>query len=1060
MLCISSYFELYYLELDRYGTLYFKGKNQIIRAPCILESFEFPPETTIIGKYAFFECKINGTFTISKNIERAYDNIFIQCKFSRIVMEPGCKLEEISYWQWLRNLQYVFVSKNVKTFAYQAFAQDSKLETIEFEQGSLLNSIGGMAFYNTKISRFIIPPKCTSIGSNIFYLDDFITYVYIPASLTNIDIQAFACTTSIQTIEIDPNNMVYKSKFLSIMTKDESVILFIPTSSTSFTIPSTVGKFGPTMFQSCPSLTNINVESSNTNFDTNGGIVYSKGYTRALSCIGEATSVSIRYECIKIDSYCFFKCKNLKTITLNPGLTELEVYSFYGTCFQRIDIPASVLAFGSHCFYESIVEYITFNGNGPKTIKEWSFTYSSLKEVHFGKNLETLEKYTFLEAKELETVIFDPNCPLSSIEDQTFNRCKKLKSFTLPKNVIQLCDSCFSNTDSMTTFVIPSDSKLSKIIDLAFQYSAITSISFPKTLTFLGVNSFQYCQSLKSVTFAAETNLPSLGGGVFKSCTSLPTITIPLTVSSFEPSAFAFCSSLVSINVPSENQYYTCRDGIVYTINRLKLICCPGGKEAARIYNYIIVIGSNAFYGCSKLRDLTFEDGCELETIEDGTFYSCTALVRVDLPTSLRAVEQNAFAGCTNLTIITFPNCSLVNLDAELIFADCTSLMTFTFGKFCALNALGVRIFSNCRKLKTINIPANCTTIKEDAFINCESLSNLTFELHSKMSSLSETAFSGCTSLTNYTIPDSFTRITSLCFGGAPSIESVNILPNLEIESICTNAFTNFNLRFINIGEGTIVSNIEEYAFCNTSIESFHLDCEVSLSSYVFKNCSSLKNVYIKQILNSPFESTSFIYSKRLMSVESEYYTIPIGTFFGCNNLESIIINKNIVNISDYAFTDCRNLVFNIPRSVERIGNFAFKNCFNINKVPENVIYIGNSSFIRTSVPSVIRLCTHVKYIGSSAFLNTGVRIVYFCGSRDFSQFNPSFEQGTNVIVGSDYQHSMFCGSPTFHKTSNICSDIIETNFVGVDIFKKQMKNEMITHTSFLLISSCYLGLW
>ncbi|EAY10141.1 surface antigen BspA-like [Trichomonas vaginalis G3] len=322
-----------YLELDRYGALYFKGKNQIIRAPCILESFEFPPETTIIGKYAFFECKINGTFTISKNIERAHDNIFIQCKFSRIVMEPGCKLEEISYWQWLRNLQYVFVSKNVKTFAYQAFAQDSKLETIEFEQGSLLNSIGGMAFYNTKISRFIIPPKCTSIGSNIFYLDDFITYVYIPASLTNIDIQAFACTTSIQTIEIDPNNMVYKSKFLSIMTKDESVILFIPTSSTSFTIPSTVGKFGPTMFQSCPSLTNINVESSNTNFDTNGGIVYSKGYTRALSCIGEATSVSIRYECIKIDSYCFFKCKNLKTITLNPGLTELEVYSFYGTCF-------------------------------------------------------------------------------------------------------------------------------------------------------------------------------------------------------------------------------------------------------------------------------------------------------------------------------------------------------------------------------------------------------------------------------------------------------------------------------------------------------------------------------------------------------------------------------------------------------------------------------------------------------------------------------------------------------------------------------------------------------
>ncbi|EAY18838.1 surface antigen BspA-like [Trichomonas vaginalis G3] len=358
-----------YLETDRYSALYTKGKNKLIRAPCILETFEFPPETTIIDDYAFFMLTIYGTFTISKNIRTANTNNFIQCKFSRLIMEKGCKLERISFWQWNRNLQYVFISKNVRTLAYQAFLEDNKLETIEFEEGSLLDTIDGMAFYNTKISRFIIPPKCTTIAYDLFYLDDYITYIYIPASVISIDVQAFGSTMSIQTIEIDPNNPVYKSKSSAIMTRDESVVLFIPPSTKSFTIPSAVSSFGATVFQACTSMTSIKTDSSNTKFDASGGIVYDKGYNTAKCCIGGITSVSLRSECTIIGSYCFFKCKNLQAITLSSRLTEIGVYSFLGTTFQRINIPASVMTFCRNCFYGSTVQYVTLNGNGPKNLK-------------------------------------------------------------------------------------------------------------------------------------------------------------------------------------------------------------------------------------------------------------------------------------------------------------------------------------------------------------------------------------------------------------------------------------------------------------------------------------------------------------------------------------------------------------------------------------------------------------------------------------------------------------------------------------------------------------------
>lgn len=281
-------------------------------------------------------------------------------------MEEGCKLEQISLWYWNRNLQYIFISKNVKTIVYQAFQENNNLETIEFEEGSLLNYIGGQAFYNTKISKFIISPKCTTIAADIFYLDDYITYIYIPASLISIDVQAFGSTMSIQTIEIDPNNPVYKSKSSAIMTRDESVVLFIPPSTKSFTIPSAVSSFGTTMFQACTSMTSIKTDSSNKKYDASGGIVYDKGYNTAKCCIGGITSVSLRSECTIIGSYCFFKCKKLQTITLSSRLTEIGAYSFLGTTFQRINIPASVMTFCRNCFYESTVQYVTLNGDGPK----------------------------------------------------------------------------------------------------------------------------------------------------------------------------------------------------------------------------------------------------------------------------------------------------------------------------------------------------------------------------------------------------------------------------------------------------------------------------------------------------------------------------------------------------------------------------------------------------------------------------------------------------------------------------------------------------------------------
>ena len=107
-------------------------------------------------------------------------------------------------------------------------------------------------------------------------------------------------------------------------------------------------------------------------------------------------------------------------------------------------------------------------------------------------------------------------------------------------------------------------------------------------------------------------------------------------------------------------------------------------------------------------------------------------------------------------------------------------------------------------------------------------------------------------------------ELTSSCFGGAPSITTVNIRPNLAITSIGSNAFSSFRLKYFNIGDGTTISRIDSYAFADTQIETFFLECDVYLSSYAFKNCTNLKSIGICRIKRDP-ESTS----KKLMSIPS-----------------------------------------------------------------------------------------------------------------------------------------------------------------------------------------------
>ncbi len=118
------------------------------------------------------------------------------------------------------------------------------------------------------------------------------------------------------------------------------------------------------------------------------------------------------------------------------------------------------------------------------------------------------------------------------------------------------------------------------------------------------------CHRLRSVKM---TSIKEIGYQAFSSCLALSDVDFDkLEIIRYR--AFAYCESLRSINMPS-----------------------------------IRMVGAGAFQRCGALTDAVF--GKDLERIEAGTFFECTALRRIVIPLKDNLlIDCNAFSYCGNFS--------------------------------------------------------------------------------------------------------------------------------------------------------------------------------------------------------------------------------------------------------------------------------------------------------------------------------------------------------------------------------------------------------------------------
>lgn len=109
--------------------------------------------------------------------------------------------------------------------------------------------------------------------------------------------------------------------------------------------------------------------------------------------------------------------------------------------------------------------------------------------------------------------------------------------------------------------------------------------------------------------------------------------------------------TLKSITIPSTVAY----KNITYKVTGIGKNACRNYKKLKKITigKNITSIGSNAFYGCSKLTSVIYK-GTKVTKIGNGAFRKCSSLKSVTIPKAVKEIGKDAFRDCKKLSKITF----------------------------------------------------------------------------------------------------------------------------------------------------------------------------------------------------------------------------------------------------------------------------------------------------------------------------------------------------------------------------------------------------------------------
>lgn len=206
------------------------------------------------------------------------------------------------------------------------------------------------------------------------------------------------------------------------------------------------------------------------------------------------------------------------------------------------------------------------------------------------------------------------------------------------------------------------------------EHDEIESVAFPECITYIDEYAFYGCDNLTEVML--PESLQRIGRLAFGGCKKLEIVYLGQNV--YEMGEFVFwgCDNLYCISVSEDNRTYSAIDGVLYSKDKKKLLCCPEGYRGEVVVDdTTVTIDAYSFFNCHKLEKLTL--GKNVMYIDEGVFYCCDGLSDIVFGPKIKKIRAAAFEKCSKLSKVIIPK--TVTALGNSAFAECKGLTELKF---------------------------------------------------------------------------------------------------------------------------------------------------------------------------------------------------------------------------------------------------------------------------------------------------------------------------------------------------------------------------------------------
>lgn len=407
---------------------------------------------------------------------------------------------------------------------------------------------------------------------------------------------------------------------------------------------------------------------------------------------------------------------------------------------------------------------------------------------------------------------------VTAIGDTAFKSLSTLKNVSsvfIPATVTSIGDFAFRCCKFLTTVTFAENSQLKSIGRGAFYgtepaHPIFKEIQIPDSVETIGTNAFHNCQDLESITLPAS--LKTIESSAFSSCCNLSKIKLPVSLTTIENSVFDGCRSLETVfydgSLAQWSQINTSNGFLGYSSPSLvmndytaQFISVKDDPFAEPIPKKTVTITKYTGKESTVILPSTI-NSWPVTKIGEAALKDNTTITSVTIPDSVTEIGANAFAGCTNLTSVTYggdwskltiqsgnPAVEDAAKDAanEQLFdfeftPDNTAVIVKHYRGAAAdvtipscykgkpVTAINNAAFPNSA-VTSVTIPDSITSIPDAAFVNCSQLTNIS--IPNSVTYIGFSAFSSCTSLKSITLPSSLRTIGNSAFADCPSLMTV-----------------------------------------------------------------------------------------------------------------------------------------------------------------------------------------------------------------------------------------------------------------------------------------------